>query len=225
MSKLREYSIADMMLRQDKLNELITPNWKDVRKREEFQTAIVDELAEFLGSGVDYKFWKTTPVEKYNEFNATRIEMVDIIHFVLSLMLLDGYDNEVYLANEYLRNDSYNGTPFILFDNKLDHYAFIRLVQDLFDCEADYVHCLLMIAGSAGMSSEEVSAVYEAKATLNEFRATNGYKEGKYVKVQDGIEDNERLRGIVQKFLNDPSMTLGDVRRLTEQEFFTLKEA
>ncbi len=43
------------------------------------------------------------------------------------------------------------------------------------------------------MSADELYRQYVGKNVLNFFRQDNGYKEGTYVKVWEGREDNEHL--------------------------------
>lgn len=70
------------------------------------------------------------------------------------------------------------------------------------------------------MNSQEISAIFVAKYELNRFRQTDGYKNGSYVKVVDGVEDNQRLKPIVDQFLSDTTLTLGWVTKTTRDTFF-----
>ena len=51
----------------------------------------------------------------------------------------------------------------------------------------------MFIVNQCEMSAYELYRQYVGKNVLNFFRQDNGYKEGTYVKVWEGREDNEHL--------------------------------
>lgn len=57
----------------------------------------------------------------------------------------------------------------------------------------DMLHFWVSMCTVAGLSAEEVIALYFKKNQLNHTRQDQGYKEGTYQKIQNGIEDNEHL--------------------------------
>ncbi len=57
----------------------------------------------------------------------------------------------------------------------------------------DILHFWVSMCLTAGLSAKEVSALYFKKNELNHTRQDQGYKEGTYQKVVDGIEDNRHL--------------------------------
>lgn len=79
---------------------------------------------------------------------------------------------------------------------------------------------LILLAASVGLTSLEISAIYTAKMTLNQIRQSNGYKDGTYVKVKDGLEDNQRLKVLVSEFVQDESMTLNKLAKNVRSAFF-----
>lgn len=221
----REYSLADLMRIQNELNRAIDPEWIKNRSIEEFQVAIVDELAELLRSGVDFKFWKYTDPSKFDDFNLS-IEVVDIVHFYLSLLIMkhsrsypsQAADFSMYETTFISNRPEWIFGSLIREPNKLNNEAFVALARDLLSpiISRSVLFCLIE---ASGMSAEKVSALYAAKAALNEIRSMSGYKNGTYKKVQDGIEDNERLEFIVEDFLSDSEKSLDNIREEVNRFF------
>ena len=60
------------------------------------------------------------------------------------------------------------------------------------------------------MDSNELYRQYVGKNVLNFFRQDNGYKDGSYIKVWGGQEDNEHLVEVLNTLdINDPSYADG----------------
>ena len=57
----------------------------------------------------------------------------------------------------------------------------------------DMLHFWVSMCTIAGLSAQEVLTLYFKKNQLNHKRQNEGYKEGTYQKVQDGVEDNQEL--------------------------------
>jgi hypothetical protein len=62
------------------------------------------------------------------------------------------------------------------------NFQFSKAAEDFFAC-----------MGSVDMSFEDLFLWYIGKNALNAFRQKNGYKQGTYIKVWSGREDNEYL--------------------------------
>lgn len=203
-------SIGDMLDIQDRLNEITTPEWRTNRTISECQVAILDEISEFLGS-VPWKWWKATgEIDRWN----MKIEAVDILHFCLStVMLTTRYETnrELYFG---LPDNTARQQDVLITDGQLDHEHFINVIHDLivFSDDVYYVNEFLK---AVNLTSEELSAIYMAKATLNEIRQNGGYKDGTYIKNYEGIEDNYRLRDIVEYFMEHNDVSLDEVRKMT----------
>ena len=57
----------------------------------------------------------------------------------------------------------------------------------------DMLHFWVSMCTVAGLTAEDVESLYLKKNKLNHTRQDQGYKEGTYQKVQDGVEDNRRF--------------------------------
>jgi len=63
----------------------------------------------------------------------------------------------------------------------------------------DMLHFWVSMCTVAGITAEEVEALYLKKNQLNHQRQEEGYQDGTYEKYKDGVEDNKRM------VLSDPS--------------------
>jgi len=211
MSK-RYLTLKEMAEIQDILNEHTIKNWRTELNSNDFKTAMFDEFGELLNSA-NFKWWKHSdaPADIWN----LKIEAIDILHFALSVYICENTIN----SSADLVLGMYNTEhAYMLNDNKIDRNVFINKtcevltstnpssIDDLFD--------------SLGLLAEEIAAIYTAKSELNFIRQDEGYKNGTYVKVVDGVEDNVRLESTVQKFLTDSNMSLCDLRTLVRDSFY-----
>lgn len=209
----RILTFSDFMKMQDRINEITTTDWKGIRTKNEFKTAMFDEFAELLNSA-NFKWWKKgKEVDMWN----MKIEAIDVLHFALSVYLLrsargnsslfEAFTSSVFGYSE-VRTD-----PIIFNkqENKIDHNVFLNRALDMV-CE-DSPRYLQEFVCSLGFSVEELSAIYTAKVTLNEIRQLQGYKTGEYKKIRDSVEDNVLLKETVENFLNNKSLTLDFVQK------------
>ena len=209
----------DICEMQNELNAIIDSNWVENRNKDDFLTQIIDELAEFLGSGIEYKWWKHTPEDQFNLHNA-RIELVDIVHFAASICIMsEGEPNKKPIR--------ISGNDRLIVDgNKINFKMYSWLVQclvnllDSFEPQSQLEYIIGLMCSGTYMSVAEFSALYVCKYNLNIIRQDQGYKSGEYVKVQDGVEDNERLKRVVEDFMENEDMMLADIKDKVWGEFF-----
>ena len=130
MYKMNLQDVFDM---QKKLNEKINPSlYSDIKDPEvrrqrylDFDLALRQEMSEAIDS-LDWKWWK----KDSDDWDNIKIELVDMLHFWVSMCTVVGLD-----------------------------------AKDVYD-------------------------LYYKKNELNFKRQNEGYKEGTYQKVVDGVEDN-----------------------------------
>lgn len=163
---------------QNKLNEHYSGvDWKTKIPAYKFRAAFYAEMGEFLESyTTDWKWWKP-PVE---DMQNARIEVVDLFHFALSILMIesgfqikDGIVSLLKTKEEYMERIIKN-TSFQNIE------SFMTLFYDL--------------TSYTDMSKEQFLDLYRQKMKLNEERVNKGYKEGKYNKIdENGNEDNRKL--------------------------------
>jgi dimeric dUTPase (all-alpha-NTP-PPase superfamily) len=197
---------------QNILNEHTIKNWKSKLTTNDFKVAMFDEFAELLNSG-SWKWWKNkTECDIWN----LKIESVDIFHFALSIYILKRNST---MSDECIIGEYNNDHNYMISAGMIDHNVFInRAISALTTTDPTSVETLF---DSLGMSAEEITAIYVAKSELNFIRQDNGYKTGEYVKIVDGMEDNERMESVVNDFLEDGSITIDQLRLNVRDKFYT----
>ena len=162
MNKLQE-----MMGIQNKLNCHIDPLWS--QKQYAWERAIWVECAEAM-EHLGYKWWK----HQEPDINQVKMELVDIWHFAMSLNMED--NKPIYFE----KTDP--GDLRLMLDNIAGEAASHKSFDNLSFCIA---------CASIGMNFNKLYELYMRKAVLNLFRQDHGYKKGTYVKIWQGLEDNE----------------------------------
>ena len=211
--RTRHLTLREMAEIQTILNEYTVPNWRTELTSNDFKTAMFDEFAELLNSG-SWKWWKhsDTPVDTWN----LKIEAIDILHFALSIYICD---NTINGSADLVLGEFNKPNAYMVNDNKIDRNVFINKACAVLTSNNPVV--LDDFFDSVGLLSEEISAIYTAKSELNYIRQSAGYKNGTYIKIQDGVEDNVRLQDLVEDFLSDSDAGLTDLRDMVRSEFFT----
>lgn len=174
-----EQQLLKMLEMQDAMNAKVHPDWRN--QGYEWYRAIWVECAELMDH-YGWKWWKKqTP-----DMEQVILELVDIWHFGLSDCLQSGESIESVVGNlqSALSSSSANAD----FKAALETFTGEVLNKRQFDAEG---FCQLMYA--AELSFDQLFAQYMGKNVLNFFRQDHGYKEGSYIKVWQGKEDNEHL--------------------------------
>lgn len=226
---ISDKKLAAMFVLQDKMNLAIDPYWLDAGW--DFHRAMMHEAVELQGH-LGWKWWK----KQVPDVVQAKIELVDIWHFVLSYFLEQAahspnagdlsyaqtIDVAVALTNISASGDentralpghspTFSGLHNL--NEKID--AFVGLVA--FDHV--YVFAFNILMQEVGLTWEELERLYVGKNTLNLFRQANGYKQGTYVKVWDGEEDNVVLERIMDKM---PDATAADLMAALQLRYESL---
>lgn len=187
--------LTTMMVYQQALNDVFDPAWR-VNRHQYLRAASV-ECSE-MQDHYHYKWWK----KQESDIGQTKLELVDMAHFLMSeIARLES--NSQAAAKVLLRLwDACE--PVIVFDSKqytlseLDVLEKMDLLKGL--CCAKRVDFTVFrsIMDDIGMTFEDLYRVYAAKNVLNLFRQRNGYKDGSYVKIWSGREDNVYLSELLE---------------------------
>ncbi|MEE4298930.1 MAG: dUTP diphosphatase [Pseudomonadales bacterium] len=169
-------------------NAEVDPAWRTAGLA--YDRAIWVECAELLDH-YGWKWWKKqTP-----DLDQVELELVDIWHFGLSLLLRDGGTGDALVeafASGLPGERRAPGADGERFRRCIERLAAAAVAERRFDVEA-FLDCLAWL----GMDAASLYASYVGKNVLNGFRQRNGYKDGSYRKVWAGREDNEHLVEIV----------------------------
>ena len=176
--------IQQMLSLQNAMNSRVSDSWRD--NNYEWYRAIWVECAEMLDHH-GWKWWKHQEID----VPQVQLELVDIFHFGLSLRLMTGAavdDIATTLAQELTHKSDESD-----FKLALEVLAGKAVSGKAFDAAA-FADCMRLI----NMDLDELFRQYVGKNTLNFFRQDHGYKEGSYIQVWHGKEDNEVLADVVQ---------------------------
>lgn len=176
---LMKQQILAMLELQDAMNSKVNSNW--VEQNFAWYRAIWVECAELLDH-YGWKWWKKqTP-----DADQVKLELVDIWHFGLSILLLDS-DGHESIAGQVAEGFS-RAAPSGDFREDLEAFTLSTLQTRKFD-----VPGFATLMDGIDLSFDELYTRYVGKNVLNFFRQDHGYQDGTYRKQWGGKEDNEHL--------------------------------
>lgn len=172
-----------MVLLQHNFNLQVAEDY--LERKFNWNNAIIAESGEMLES-LGYKWWKHQEVD----INNAKVEAIDLLHFVISDTVQRNYECDLEYIDETI-NEFQN--YFLEIDNcrKIkEDTSLLDLVNELNFNEYDRFYILKEIFKKLEMSNEDVYIAYVVKNCLNKFRQEHGYKDGTYIKIWNGQEDN-----------------------------------
>lgn len=170
---------------QDAMNSRVNTDWRSADNA--WYRAIWTECAEMLDH-YGWKWWK----HQSPDLDQVRLELVDIIHFAMSDYLLGQSDNNAVadrilaeLADPLQESDTRVAIETMAqttIANHSMHFSNFANVMNLIEMDFDHLY-----------------RMYIGKNVLNFFRQDHGYKDGSYIKVWQGREDNEHLAELLDE--------------------------
>jgi len=225
----RQTMLAEMFRLQQKLNDETNGlDWeKGYNKHDRiinWRRCIYMECAELIDS-FNWKHWKDINIEP--DWDNITIELVDIWHFIMSLGLeyyknknLGSIDDLVSYVIDTQYFDDFctdsiapSADDSLSIINNIEHMMKDTLLQENFYKITDDFFSSAM---QCGLSMEDLYKYYLGKNILNGFRQDNGYKEGTYIKVWNGREDNDVMMGILD---NDASLTANSLYQALQEAY------
>ncbi len=184
----------------DKWTLGVTKNGKVIN----WNRCIYMECAEMVDS-FSWKHWKS--INQEPDWDNLQIEVIDVWHFIISLAIenysrnLKGGIEDLALnisqlesfAKIDLENSEFSSQDEVI--AKVENIILLSLQKDSLDLEtllSEFFDLVVM----SGLDLETLYRLYVGKNVLNQFRQDNGYKDGSYVKVWDGEEDNVIMKRI-----------------------------
>jgi len=164
------------------------------------------ECAELIES-YPWKHWKN--IDASPDYDNIKIEAVDIWHFIMSQALED-YKTKALGSIEALAEAIQSVENFPAFSKRhtpssKNHYEQIEVVETLIKtlfCNTStqaLIEAFFNVAMESGLDLESLYKLYIGKNILNTFRQDHGYKEGTYIKIWNGEEDNVIMQSILEK--------------------------
>jgi len=192
MQALSAEKIEDMYRLQDKLNrDTNGESWATSGVTKEgreinWLRCIYMETAEAIDS-LNWKHWKD--IHAADDIANLKVELVDIWHFIMSEhIVLNGLDAAIKEAVDNISDVTQQSDTII---NKADNIFFLEeIMKHSINGKLPLVEFLQAVRKVEGFCMEDVYTLYIGKNCLNQFRQDHGYKDGSYVKMWDGKEDN-----------------------------------
>jgi dimeric dUTPase (all-alpha-NTP-PPase superfamily) len=174
-----------MLDMQDAMNSRVNPDWRQANNP--WYRAIWTECAEMLDH-YGWKWWK----HQAPELDQVRLELVDIFHFAMSDYLLGQSDNDS-VADKILGElaDARSETDI--------RVAIETMAQTTIAKHSMHFSNFANVMNLIDMDFDHLYRMYVGKNVLNFFRQDHGYKDGSYIKVWQGREDNEHLAELLEQ--------------------------
>ena len=190
----------------------ITKNGKTIN----WNRCIYMECAEMVDS-FSWKHWKS--IHKEADWDNLQIEVIDVWHFIMSLAIQD-YNQNLKGGIEDLAISISSQENFSIIDTdnnkfasqndvivKIENIIRLSLNEDSLELEkliSDFFDLVVM----SGLNLQTLYRLYVGKNILNQIRQDNGYKDGSYIKVWNGEEDNIVMKHIWEEDSNIKPETL-----------------
>ncbi len=170
-------------------------NWK---------RCIYMECAEMIDSFA-WKHWKN--IDKEADLDNLQIEVVDVWHFVMSLAIenyaktfkgtVDDLALNISLMESFSKINSAHG----LFASQNEIIEKVEIIMiDVLSRNALNIEKLISdffdLTLMSGLCLDTLYRLYVGKNILNQFRQDHGYKDGQYIKVWAGEEDNVVMKRV-----------------------------
>jgi dimeric dUTPase (all-alpha-NTP-PPase superfamily) len=198
--------LLEMLELQDSMNAKVHAKWRE--QNFDWYRAIWTECAEML-EHYGWKWWK-----KFDpDMPQVQLEVVDIWHFGMSLILQS--------TNKTMPQIAADIEPgFVDFKSQSDLRLTIEQVASKAVSEQSFdVALFVAMMSASNMSFADLYRHYIGKNVLNFFRQDHGYKDGSYIKIWQGREDNEHLFEVLEEISPDAQGFRDEVYRALEHRY------
>ena len=184
----------------------VTKNGKSIN----WNRCIYMECAEMVDS-FSWKHWKS--INKAPDWDNLQIEVIDVWHFIISLAI-ENYSKNMLGSLDTLalnisqlekfnsidtQNSNFSSQDEVI--AKVENLILLSLNKDNLELEK-FINEFFDLVVMSGLNLETLYRLYVGKNILNQFRQDNGYKDGSYIKVWNGEEDNVVMKRIWEENAN-----------------------
>ncbi len=190
----------------------VTKNGKTIN----WNRCIYMECAEMVDS-FSWKHWKS--INQEPDWDNLQIEVIDVWHFIMSLAIEDYNQNlkggiedlAINLSSqENFASIDIDGARFATQNEviaKVENIIRISLDEDSLELEK-LINEFFDLVVMSGLNLQTLYRLYVGKNILNQIRQDNGYKDGSYIKVWNGEEDNVVMKRLWEEDANLKPETL-----------------
>ncbi len=181
------------------------------------------ECAELIES-YPWKHWKN--IDASPDYDNIKIEAVDIWHFIMSQALQEYKQNNLgdieQLSMQIRSLNSYHLFTQPVQATSLNYYEQIEVVENLMrilfakESIGSLLDSFIEVAMQSGLNIESLYQLYIGKNMLNKFRQDHGYKDGSYIKIWQGEEDNVVMQRILR---NTPNISPNELYTALEEAY------
>ncbi len=200
------HKLEEMFLLQKELNDSTNgKNWElginRFGKEINWLRCIHMEVAELIDS-TPWKHWKN--ISDKPDMNNIHVELVDIWHFLMSYILQEtNVPKAVSLVNTHCIYEALEDIDVQSMVKEAEKLSYISLAIETgnmpsFSGIERFIDQFFRCCKISGLSFTWLQKLYIGKNCLNKFRQDHGYKEGTYIKVWNGNEDNVVMVSILE---------------------------
>ena len=187
MNQIEQMFNLQKQLNDDTNGEIwLTGVTRENRKISWYQCTYM-EVAEAIDS-FNWKHWKN--IDNEPDWTNIRVELVDIWHFIMSESIRINDDK---YANKFLGLQPKGDFDVNVLVNSLESMLSLSITSSI-KPEANNIReitdIFFTIISHLDINIEDLYKGYVVKNQLNTFRQKNGYKDGSYIKLWNGVEDN-----------------------------------
>jgi dimeric dUTPase (all-alpha-NTP-PPase superfamily) len=220
------HKLEEMFLLQKELNDSTNgKNWElgmnQFGKEINWLRCIHMEVAELIDS-TPWKHWKN--INAAPDMSNIHVELVDIWHFLMSYILQEtNVPRAVSLVNTHCIYEASTDVDPKLMVKEAEKLSYIALAIETgnmptFSGIERFIDQFFRCCKISGLSFNWLQKLYIGKNCLNKFRQDNGYKEGSYIKVWNGSEDNVVMVSILEEVDNISFIELYEKLKISYQK-------
>ncbi len=197
-----------MIQLQQRLNDATNgENWENGITKNgkliDWKRCIYMECAEMIDSFA-WKHWKSIDAEP--DFANLQIEVVDVWHFVISQALCSyrkefkgGVEDLALNVSQLSEYKALKGSVAFASPQEIMVQVEVLMFHVLKPSEFDLnalIKAFLELCLMSNLDLQSLYRLYVGKNILNQFRQDHGYKDGSYIKIWNGVEDNLIMKAI-----------------------------
>ena len=187
MNQIEQMFLLQMQLNNQTNGQVWIKGYTKENRQISWYRGIYMEVAEAIDS-FNWKHWKN--IDDEPDWDNIKVELVDIWHFVMSESIRI---NDQSYANKHLdmkAKGDYDTDTLISLLEKMLKLSVVSSIDKEINNIREITDTFFIIISHLDIDVENLYKRYVVKNQLNTFRQQNGYKDGSYIKIWGGVEDN-----------------------------------